>query len=79
MPSAVERDSTVDSFDANTATANEIVSSLARHGGCFIRGLVDRKSLDTMIKEVQPYLDADVPWEGDFFPKETRRKSPNKT
>ncbi|KIW36461.1 uncharacterized protein PV06_11277 [Exophiala oligosperma] len=24
-------------------------------------------------KDVQPFLDADKPWDGDFFPRETRR------
>jgi len=78
MPSAVvdatpSHKFTVDSFEAGTATAEEIVRSIARNGGCFLRGLIDRESLDLMIKEVQPYLDADEPWEGEFFPKETRR------
>lgn len=77
MPSA--RTATVDSFDASIATAGEVVSSLARNGGCFLRGFVDRNNLDTMIKEVQPYVDADVPWEGKFFPKETRRRFFDKT
>ncbi|KAF2815122.1 phytanoyl-CoA dioxygenase family protein [Mytilinidion resinicola] len=90
MPSAIEDPKptggfTVDSFDASTASADKIVRSIARNGGCFLRGLVDRKSLDTMVKEVKPYLEADVPWEGDFFPPETRRvnglpsKSPSYT
>lgn len=80
MPSVIETGSfTVDSFDASIATADEVVSSLARNGGCFVRGLINRKNLDTMIKEVRPYLEADVPWEGKFFPKETRRKSPDRT
>ncbi|TVY44465.1 Uncharacterized protein LOCC1_G005154 [Lachnellula occidentalis] len=78
MPSAIKDAKptgcfTVDSFVASTTTAGEVVRSISKNGGCFLRGLVDRESLDVMIKEVKPYLDADVPWEGEFFPKETRR------
>lgn len=80
MPSAVENTRsagssgfTVDSFEASTVTADAVVKSLARDGGCFVRGLVDSAALDTMLKEVQPYIEADVPWEGEFFPPEARR------
>ena len=79
MPLAVKTGSfTVNSFNASIATANKVVSSLAKNSGCFVRGLIDCKNLDTIIKEVQPYLNANVPWEGKFFPKETRRKSLDK-
>lgn len=63
----------VDSFPASSATTDEVVKSLIKSGGCFIRGLVNQEDILAMMKQVQPYLDADVPWEGDFFPKETRR------
>lgn len=64
----------IGNFDASTATADEVVKSLIENGGCFIRNLIDRETVTEMLNEVQPYLDADVPWEGEFFPKETRRQ-----
>ncbi|KIW36024.1 uncharacterized protein PV06_11252 [Exophiala oligosperma] len=63
----------VESFDASSTTQSEVVESLIRNGGCFLRGMIDQQSIDAMLNDVQPYIDADVPWEGDFFPKETRR------
>jgi len=66
---------TIGSFDAASVTADEVVKSLIENGGCFIRNLIDHETVAAMLKQVQPYLEADVPWEGEFFPKETRRSS----
>lgn len=67
-------DHKVDSFDLSSTTPDEVVKSLIKNGGCFIRNLVDGESISAMIEQVRPYLEADKPWEGDFFPKETRRR-----
>ena len=66
---------TIDSFDAH-CTTSDVVKSLIKNGGCFVRGLIGRESIEDMVSQVQPYVDADVPWEGEFFPKETRRACP---
>lgn len=80
MPSLVEvvapvskSRSSVESFDAGSATQSAVVQSLIQNGGCFLRGLIDQESITAMLNDVQPHIDADVPWEGEFFPKETRR------
>lgn len=66
----------VDEFDYTPAlTANEIVASLIRNGGCILRNFItDSQILDTIEKDVRPHIEADRPWQGaDFFPPETRR------
>ena len=84
MPSAIENvvpvsDHSVDTFDAGSAKPTAVVQSLIRNGGCFLRGLIDQESINAMLQDVQPHLDADVPWEGEFFPKETRRTQVRRT
>lgn len=61
-------------YNANLK-ANEIVASLVQNGGCIIRNMIsDRRILDTIERDVRPYIEADRPWVGvDFFPPETRR------
>lgn len=50
-----------------------LVESLTRVGGVIIRGVVPQAKLDLIKRDVRPHLEADAPWEGDFFPPETRR------
>lgn len=61
------------SLDANTATVDEIVEAMKIAGGLVIRNAVSHEALDQIEKDMRPKLDEDAPWEGDFFPKETRR------
>lgn len=63
----------VEEFTPNPSNVDAVVQSLARVGGVVIRGLVPKAKLDTIERDVRPYLDADSPWVGDFFPPETRR------
>jgi ectoine hydroxylase-related dioxygenase (phytanoyl-CoA dioxygenase family) len=63
----------VDSFDATNVHPDQIVDSLRRNGGCFVRNYISSSSVSQILSDVSPYLEADVPWEGEFFPKETRR------
>ncbi|KAH8661731.1 phytanoyl-dioxygenase family protein [Ilyonectria robusta] len=63
----------VDSFDAATAAVEDVLDSLKRNGGCVIKNFMSLEDVDQVISDVHPYLEADEPWEGDFFPKETRR------
>lgn len=77
MPATIETPSPtgkniVDSFDARTATADEVEASLQRVGGCIIRNFMSVAACDSVYADVGGYLDADSPWEGEFFPKETR-------
>ncbi|KAI0126184.1 hypothetical protein BJ170DRAFT_463100 [Xylariales sp. AK1849] len=77
MPTAVSQEPSVgelvDSFDANTATVQKVVASLKRTGGCVLRNFLSTEDMDRLNTEIRPYIEADEPWEGDFFPKETRR------
>ena len=63
----------VDYFRAATVKTDEIVHSLIRSGGCIVRNLIDPSDLIAIEKDVRPFLDADKPWIGSFFPPETRR------
>ena len=74
MTDACDRNSSipVDHFNA-TSTADEIVTSLIRAGGCIVRGMVHRSDLAQIETDVRPLLDADKPWAGSYFPPETRR------
>jgi ectoine hydroxylase-related dioxygenase (phytanoyl-CoA dioxygenase family) len=63
----------IDSFEVTNVHPDQIVDSLRRNGGCFIRNYVRSTSIAQILSDISPYLDADVPWEGNFFPKETRR------
>ncbi|EXJ95341.1 hypothetical protein A1O1_00461 [Capronia coronata CBS 617.96] len=63
----------VDYFDAATTTPEMVIDSLVRNGGCFVKNLLSTQEVDTIVSDIRPYIDADVAWTGDFFPKETRR------
>jgi hypothetical protein len=79
MPASIEQTlpvgkSVVDSFDAASAKVEDVVESLKRNGGCIIKAFMSLKDVDQVASDVYPYLQDDEPWEGDFFPKETRSK-----
>jgi len=63
----------VDAFDASTVTADAVVESLIRTGGCILRNVVNKDDLAEIERDVRPYIMKDQPWKGDFFPPETRR------
>lgn len=63
----------VDDFSASTVTAQELITSLIQNGGCFIRGLLSPDEALAIEKDVRPFIEKDGEWEGEFFPKETRR------
>lgn len=60
-------------FDNATVTHDEILDSLIKAGGCVIKNVVPAADLAQIEKDTRPYLDADKPWNGDFFPAQTRR------
>ncbi|KAH8804433.1 phytanoyl-CoA dioxygenase family protein [Xylogone sp. PMI_703] len=63
----------VKSFHIDTTNTQEVVNALRQTGGCIIKGLVQKQHLDQIESDLRPYLDADQPWQGKFYPKETRR------
>ena len=48
----------------------EIIYLLKRDGGVFIKGLISEEDVDQASQEAKPRLDADVEWNGSFFPGE---------
>ncbi|KAJ9139199.1 Phytanoyl-CoA dioxygenase family protein [Pleurostoma richardsiae] len=60
-------------FDAKTCTSAQLVDALKVSGGVIIRNMLAPEEIRQIEADVRPWLDKDVPWEGDFFPPETRR------
>jgi len=56
-----------------TTTVKEAVAALKLAGGVIIKNIMSSSSIAQIESEIRPHLDADIPWEGDFFPPETRR------
>lgn len=63
----------VQAFDKATVTTEQLVAALAEAGGCIVKNAVPSTDLALIEKDVRPWLDADKPWAGDFFPIQTRR------
>lgn len=63
----------VDAFDGRTVGVEQVTESLIRNGGCIVRNLVSREDVAMIDNDVRPYILKDQPWQGDFFPPETRR------
>ncbi|KAK8257509.1 phytanoyl-dioxygenase family protein [Phyllosticta capitalensis] len=57
----------------NTASVEEVVDALKVAGGVVIKNAVAHEDLDVIEKDLRPLLEKDAPWDGDFFPKQTRR------
>lgn len=62
----------VKSFDVG-ADRDDIAQALREAGGCIIRHFASVEDVHKMEAELRPFLEIDTPWEGSFFPKETRR------
>lgn len=56
-----------------SANPDDIVQALICTGGVVIRNVIPQETLDVIEKDVRPFIEADKPWKGDFFPPETRR------
>ncbi|KAK7430424.1 hypothetical protein QQZ08_002943 [Neonectria magnoliae] len=52
---------------------NGIINAIVEDGCCIVKNFTDAATVAEVNAETRPYLDADVPWEGDLFPPETRR------
>lgn len=63
----------IESFDAKTVSVDEVTKSLVRNGGCIVRNVLGQEDLALIESDVRPWIEKDVPWNGDFFPPETRR------
>lgn len=63
----------IESFDANTIDAETAVKSLIKNGGCILRNVVNKDDLAAIETDVRPHILKDQPWQGEFFPPETRR------
>jgi ectoine hydroxylase-related dioxygenase (phytanoyl-CoA dioxygenase family) len=64
----------VQSFDAATVTAEEVVNALIQAGGCIVRNLLSADHVAQIEKDVRPHIEADRPWTADdIWPPETRR------
>ncbi|MCJ1349949.1 hypothetical protein MMC31_008192 [Peltigera leucophlebia] len=68
---------TVDSFDAKTATTDELAQALIRNGCFYLRNLIDQDTISQIIADVRPYFEQDPPWDpsGVCFPPQTKRVS----
>lgn len=64
---------TVESFDASTVTVDEIVQSMIKNGGCYVRNMITPEEATAIEKDVRPFLGQDSNWQPDFWPRETRR------
>lgn len=60
-------------FDAAKCTSEQLVDALKLSGGVIIRNMLPLDEVKAIEADVRPYLDKDIPWNGDFFPPETRR------
>lgn len=60
-------------FDAATADIDDIVAAMIEAGGCIIRNTTSAAALAEIETVIRPYIQIDGDWNGDFFPKETKR------
>jgi len=63
----------VETFDFNSYNLEDVVKAMIMAGGVVIKNVLTPEDLVQCEKEIRPYLDRDVAFDGDFFPEETRR------
>lgn len=54
-------------------TAEKVTKKLEIYGGCIVKNYLPKEDCDKILSDMRPHLDADKPWNGGFFPPETRR------
>jgi ectoine hydroxylase-related dioxygenase (phytanoyl-CoA dioxygenase family) len=64
---------TIYEFDASSTSSSELVAAICREGGVIVRNFASQSTLTALKQEVQPYLDADEGYDGEFFSKDTRK------
>lgn len=62
----------VEKIDVNESI-DLFINALKKDGVVIVKNFATHQDLDNSLKEVQPYLDNDKPWEGKLFPPETKR------
>lgn len=72
IPIKVDALPPVQTFDAD-ADPEDVIKALKLSGGCKVRGAVSKDILAQVERDLRPHIEADVVWEGDFFPIQTRR------
>lgn len=60
-------------FDNATVTHDQIIDALIKAGGCVIKNVAAASDLAQIELDTRPYIEADKPWDGTFFPIQTRR------
>ncbi|EXJ79519.1 hypothetical protein A1O3_07798 [Capronia epimyces CBS 606.96] len=60
-------------FEFGKVTPEQVVAGLIQAGGAVIRNAVDTESLAAIDVETRPYIEKDRVWNGEFFPRQTRR------
>lgn len=63
----------VKAFDSATVTNEEIVAALIDAGGCVIKNVLSPEVLAEIERDTREHITADKPWDGTFFPIQTRR------
>jgi hypothetical protein len=54
----------VKEFDSSSATVNDVVNALKIAGGVIMRNFLSVEEINRILKDVNPYLEADKPWDG---------------
>jgi hypothetical protein len=54
----------VQELDSSTATVEDVVNALKITGGVIVRNFLDMEEIDRIMKDVNPYLLSDKPWDG---------------
>lgn len=60
-------------FDANTVVIDDIIKGMIKAGGVIVRNVISNNTLAQVEQDTRKFILSDSEWEGDFFPKETRR------
>ena len=63
LPKVADLDSR--SYSSQEALVQDIIESMRSAGGCVIRHLLNRETLDEIEREARPYLDVAQPWNGE--------------
>jgi len=54
----------VEEFDSSSVVVEDVVNALKIAGGVIVRNFLGTEEIDRILKDVNPYLDADKPWDG---------------
>ncbi|KAK4550433.1 hypothetical protein LTR36_000011 [Oleoguttula mirabilis] len=60
-------------FNAADISTEDVIRALRTAGGVIVRQLIPPEQNHQIERDVRPWLQKDKPWQGDFFPPETRR------